>query len=121
MFGDDEEEAENEQPVPSVDIPSVETDVPAVDEPGDGVETAAPEAEDIVDADAPAELQRDFWTLVIVADAALMALAVGLLFLVFRDNTPLGATLLVAAAGLCFYARERYRSARETDWEAKDA
>lgn len=120
MFDEDEASEEDDgESVPSVDIPSVETDVRETETPGEGADSTASDAP--TGEDVPAELQREFWTLVVVADAALIAFGLGALFVVFRGNVTLGASLLVAAAGIGFYARERYRTARETDWEAKDA
>jgi len=120
VFDEDEESNEDDgESVPSVDVPSVGTDVSEVETSDDGADP--PATDDPTSEDVPAELQREFWTLVVVADAALIAFGLGALFVVFRGNVVLGASLLVAAAGIGFYARERYRTVQETDWETKDA
>lgn len=60
---------------PSVDVPSVST------------------SED----DVPGDLKVYFWTLVLIANAAVLAASLGVMYGVFRGNWDLGVRLVVAA------------------------
>jgi hypothetical protein len=92
------------------------------DEPAED-DRDGPERADGPGSEPPAELKRAFWVLVAVVDAALLALALGVLLIAFRGEFTLGGALLVAGGGLAFYARERYRTATGTEWDdpPKDA
>jgi len=109
--GEDDEPSAADAPdpadsVPSVDVPDAESKIPSVE---------IPDTDDV-----PADLQQAFWTLVAVVDAAILAAGLGVLFLVFRGETALAGGLFVAAAGLLFYARERYRSVSAREFTESD-
>lgn len=76
--------------IPQVDIPEVRTS----------------------EADAPPELVRQFWALVLVINAALFAGSLGVMLLYFRNDVFRGGLLLVGAVVLSVLAAVRYRSAR---------
>lgn len=67
---------------------------------------------------APAELQRAFWTLVVVFNAALLAGSLGLMFLAFRGDLSRGGSLLFLGVGLGLYGWRRYQSVTARDWSA---
>lgn len=63
------------------------------------------------DTDVSADLLKDFWALVLVLNAAILSVALGLLFLFFEGAT-YGAYLLGAGLVLAGFAVRRYRTAR---------
>lgn len=63
-------------------------------------------------ADVPAELRRAFWFLVVVFNAALLGVGLGLLLLVFERGPDLGVELLGAGLLLGAYGYLRYRYVR---------
>lgn len=64
--------------------------------------------------DAPAELFQTFWLLVFVVNAALLAVALGAMFLVFRGDLRIGGSLLAGGIVLSGLALRRYRSSRDS-------
>lgn len=105
MFDSDEEESSLEtRTVP--DVPDAAPDVPdsTIDVPDD--------------ADAPAELQRAFWTLVGVFNAGLLALALGVMLVGFRGWYVRGGALAGFGALALAYGYWRYRRVTtNTSWE----
>lgn len=60
-------------------------------------------------AQPPARVKRDFWILVGVANAALLALALGALLLAFTGRRTVATVLLGLGVGLTGYGVRRYR------------
>lgn len=85
------------------------------DEESDAEAELAPSAPSA--GDAPAELQRAFWALVVVFNVALLAGSLGAMLLAFRGDLSLGGSLLVLGLGLGFYGWRRYRTVTDRDWE----
>jgi len=86
-------------PDPGPDVPDPENElpnVPSVSSPDPG--------------DAPARLSLAFWWLVLVCNGALLALWVGMLFVVFEGNWDLGGRLLAVGGVLSAYALYKYRT-----------
>jgi hypothetical protein len=80
--------------VPSIDLP----EVPEVTPPStDG-------------SDAPPELAQAFWILVLVVNGAVLATALGAMFVVFESDWDLGGRLLFAGGVLGVYGYYRYRN-----------
>lgn len=70
------------------DIPNVDgPDTPSVEVPS--VDTAS--------EDVPGDLKFVFWTLVLLANGAVLAFSLGLMFIGFRGNWDLGGRLVVAS------------------------
>jgi predicted cobalt transporter CbtA len=88
LFGDEKSEAEQEL-TPSVDIPD--------------------------SSDADPRLQRQFWLLVLVFNAALLAFSVGLLLVVFHGRWDDGTTAVVVGIVLFVYGYYRYRTVTQDD------
>lgn len=106
---DDEEESSLEtRTVP--DIPSVEPPDPesSIDIP-DG-------------SDAPRELKRAFWTLVVVFNVGLLALSLGVMLVGFERMYVQGGALAAFGAVVLLYGYWRYRRVRENPtWGDDDA
>ncbi|WP_135819874.1 DUF7322 domain-containing protein [Halostella litorea] len=78
------------------DVPGVEgPDAPSVD----GPETPAVEipSVDTSSDDVPGDLMAAFWTLVVLANGAVLAFSLGLMFIGFRGNWDLGGRLVIAS------------------------
>ncbi|APX00135.1 hypothetical protein CHINAEXTREME_17590 [Halobiforma lacisalsi AJ5] len=60
--------------------------------------------------DVPPELAKTFWAVVLVVNAALLALSVGLLLLLFEGPTSHGGWLVAGGIVLLGFAVHRYRS-----------
>lgn len=75
-----------------------------------------PEAEvgvDIPDAaDAPAQLRVAFWSLVVVFNAALLAMSAGAMFIAFLGRWQLGGSLVVAGALAFVFGAYRVRNVK---------
>lgn len=79
----------------------------------DGVEV--PEVETPVGSgDVPPELIKAFWAIVLVANAALLAVSVGGLLVLFEGDTDRGLPLLAGGVLLFGFAVHRYRSYRDS-------
>lgn len=88
----DEEPSEAEQDLaPEVDAPSVD----------------APEIPD--GSDAPAGLRRRFWSLVATFNVALLAVALGVMFIGFRGRWRDGGLAVVLGLALFAFGYRRYR------------
>lgn len=57
----------------------------------------------------PAAVKREFWTLVVVFNTALLATAAGVLILAFTGRTGAGFVLAGLGVGLGGYGLRRYR------------
>lgn len=95
--------------------PSLGPDVPEVDIPGQGDADDAGETTDLemFPDDVEPEVSRTFWRLVVVFDVALLALAVGPMFIYFRGNWELGSRLLILGGVTLAYGVYRYRRFRK--------
>ena len=93
------------EPDPEADLRDYEAELaPSVRIP------EAPSPGSTADIDAPADLQRKFWILVLAFNAALLAGSLGALYVIFRGDWYLGGRLL-AAGGICFlYGLYRLRT-----------
>ncbi|MFC4407082.1 DUF7322 domain-containing protein [Haloarchaeobius iranensis] len=90
------------EPDPEADLRDYEAELtPSVQIP------EAPSPSSPADVDAPAELQRKFWVLVLAFNGALLAGSLGGLYVVFRNDWYLGGRLL--AAGLVCFLYGAYR------------
>ncbi|MFD1644845.1 DUF7322 domain-containing protein [Haloarchaeobius litoreus] len=90
------------EPDPEADLRDYEAELtPSVRIP------EAPSPSSTADIDAPADLQRKFWVLVLAFNAALLAGSLGALYVIFRNDWYLGGRLL--AAGLVCFAYGAYR------------
>lgn len=98
--------------------PSLGPDVPEVDIPGTDDAAEADDDLEMFPDDVDPTVSRTFWRLVVVFDAALLALAVGPMFIYFRGNWEVGGQLLLLG-GVTFaygvYQYRRYRRDRASD------
>lgn len=96
------------------------------DEPSEAEQELAPEVEtppveppEIPDgSDAPAGLRRKFWTLVATFNIALLAVALGVLFVAFRGRWQDGGLAVVLGLALFAFGYRRYQ--RYTGDDADD-
>jgi len=79
------------------------------DEKSDAERELAPSVDVPDESDADPELQRQFWLLVVVFNVAVMAVSVGAMLAVFRNQWDTGGSLLVAGAILAAYGYVKYR------------
>jgi hypothetical protein len=90
-------------------------DVPFADEESEAEQELAPSV-DIPDGSAAStELKRQFWSLVLVFNAALLALSVGGMIVVFQGNWDTGGSLIAAGGVLSVYGLYRYRTYTRKD------
>ena len=91
-------------------IPQVATD----DEETDVESTTAVEIPSVStdEADVPSDILQAFWALVLVINAALFVLSLGVLLIVFEGNVTRGGTLIAVGIVLFGFAGRRYRSFR---------
>lgn len=95
---------------PSIGPEVPEVDVPEVDIPGSG---------DPVGGDVDVETAKGFWRLVLIFDVALLALALGPMFVYFEGDLRRGGTLVAFGALVFAYGVARYREFRN-DGNAHD-
>ncbi|MEF8786793.1 MAG: hypothetical protein V5A45_12740 [Haloarculaceae archaeon] len=72
-----------------------------------------PEAPDLSSRDADPVVEGTFWTLVAVFNVGLLAVSLGVMFVIFQENPTLGWQLTVAGCLVLGYGFYRYRSAKE--------
>lgn len=72
-----------------------------------------PTPPDPFENDVDPGLARRFWALVLVFNAALIALSLGAMFVLFEKNYSLGGQLLLAGAIAFAFGLYRYRTAKE--------
>ncbi|RRJ31712.1 hypothetical protein EIK79_06385 [Halocatena pleomorpha] len=77
-----------------------------------GPQIDIPEAPGPSDTNAPPELQRTFWLLVLMANVGLFALSLGVLFVVFRGRLQFGGSLTVIGVAALLIGYLRYRNHR---------
>jgi len=90
------------EPDPEADLPDPESELPP------SVEVPAPDSGDV-----PDELAREFWVTVLVFNAALLSVAVGVLMVAFDVERPLGLGLAVLGLLLVRRGYRLYRSLDE--------
>jgi len=112
----DDEPVDNEDAALHPDA-TVEAPDPTRDLPSPGVEvpdpTAALDEEDddpVSTVEVPQDLWVSFWYLVVVFNAAVLALGTGLLLVTLGDDPDLGGRLLFVGGVLSAYGYYRYRT-----------
>jgi len=93
---------------PEPDPPSLGPDPPSVDVPEVEV-PETPSATGDTDVDVDADTAREFWRLVLIFDVALLALALGPMFVYFMDDWRRGGLLLGFGLLAFLYGVARYR------------
>lgn len=99
-------EATVEAPDPTRDLPSPSVEVP---DPSAELDDE-PEDTETPTVDVPQDLWLSFWYLVVVFNAAVLALGVGLLLVTLGNDPDLGGRLLLAGGALSVYGYYRYRT-----------
>ncbi|WP_436343261.1 DUF7322 domain-containing protein [Natronorubrum sp. FCH18a] len=97
----------------SLTIPQVSTENAGSDLRSDlkaEFEEDAVETPEVSTADVDGETLKNFWALVLVINVAVLAYALGLLFLIFEGATAYASYLLAAGLVLTGFAIARYRS-----------
>ncbi|CAM2848035.1 MULTISPECIES: hypothetical protein [Halobacterium] len=84
-------------------------DVPFADEESEAEQDLAPDIEIPDGSAADPTLQRKFWSLVLVFNAAVLAGSVGAMIAWFNGNWGTGGPLLAAAVILSVYGGYKYR------------
>lgn len=102
------EDPEPDPPSLGPEVPSV--DVPEVEVPGTDPETGG------VDVDV--DTAKGFWRLVLIFDVALLALALGPMFVYFMDDWRRGGMLIGFGALAFLYGVARYREFRAAEPDA---
>jgi len=74
-----------------------------------------PPAVELSEADVPADLLQTFWALVLVLNAAVLAVSLGLLILLFEGYSTRVTALVVAGVVLFGFAVRRYRRFQADD------
>lgn len=91
--------------------PSLGPEIPSVDIPGRS-EDDTESGHEMFPSDVDPEVSRTFWRLVVVFDVALLALAVGPMFIYFRGDWQTGGRLLLLGGVAFAYGVYRYRRFR---------
>jgi hypothetical protein len=75
-----------------------------------------------VETDVPSELLQAFWAIVLVVNAAVLALSLGVLFLLFEGTSTHSTALIAGGVILLGFAHRRYRTyqATKSDESAAD-
>ncbi|MFC6767969.1 DUF7322 domain-containing protein [Natrinema soli] len=94
-------------------IPQVSTGDDGPDDPGDLSSAIEPPAVSTAETDVPDDVLQTFWTLVLVINAAVLILSLGLLVLAFEGDLTRGGVLVVAGLVLFGLAGRRYRRFRD--------
>ncbi|PSP76968.1 hypothetical protein BRC81_11545 [Halobacteriales archaeon QS_1_68_20] len=104
--------AEYAEPDPEGSLPDPERELPSVPEP--------PTAPNPPEADVPGDLQRAFWTTVIVFNVALLSLSVGAMMVAFGVHRTLGAGLVVVGLASMVRGVLKYRALSNREWSEAD-
>jgi len=72
-----------------------------------------PEVDDYADADVDSSVRTRFWTLVLVFNVAVLALAVGLMLIAFEGNWEFGGQLVAGGAVVSAYGFYHYRKTKQ--------
>lgn len=116
----DRSEHEPEEYDPEADFEDPESDsitIPQVDPPRDPTpdvaETLVPSSEGV-----SSELAKTFWTIVLVLNAAILAVSVGAMILFFWGDLTRGGALIVGGVALFALAYRRYRAFEAAETES---
>lgn len=83
-------------------------------EPEEGeIGPSIPEAPDLSDRAVDPVVAGTFWTLVVVFNVGLVAVSVGVMFVLFQGNLRLGGQLLLGGAIVLAYGVYKYRRGKE--------
>lgn len=105
----EEDDAAEPDDVPSgIDIPSVST--AETGETPSGIDVPSIST---AETDVPDEVLKTFWALVLVLNAAVLAVSLGLLLLAFEGDSTRGGALIVTGLVLFGFAWYRYRRFRD--------
>jgi len=112
--------------VPAVDPSVVNDQVEAEPDLGVAGNSEADDAENLgvdipQESDAPPEVRGAFWSLVIVFNAAILAMAVGAMFVGFQGRLRLGGGLMVAGALAFAVGARRVRDVKQRLARTTDA
>jgi len=114
-FGGDPHESPHEPDLPGEDNPGerlIEKYDPTIEGDAEPGEQHIPDPSEV---DIPADTARLFWYLVVVFNVSLVALSIGVMMMLFLDETLLGGQITLVGAILFGYGYYRYRSyQRET-------
>lgn len=91
------------------------------DEPSDAERELAPSPDVPDGSDAPRDLRRAFWSLVVTFNVALFALSLGLMLAYFRGQLALGGGLTLAGAALFARGYRRYQVYQDRDFGTDEA
>jgi len=109
-----QEDPEPDPPSLGPGVPSV--DVPEVEIPGTDSETG----DTAVDAEVDVDTAKGFWRLVLIFDIALLALALGPMFVYFQNDWRRGGMLLAFGVLAFLYGVARYREFQVAEPDADD-
>jgi hypothetical protein len=106
-FGHDDEGSEDPGDAPEADM------IPTVEDPSERLRVESPSVRDYSEVDADPELQKEFWSQVLLFNIALFCLSLGVMLVVFRGQWTLGGGLF--AVGLFAFGRgyRRYRTVQK--------
>ncbi|EFW90324.1 hypothetical protein ZOD2009_19743 [Haladaptatus paucihalophilus DX253] len=106
-FGHDDEGSENRGDAPEADM------VPTVDDPSERLRVDTPSVRDYSTVDADPEIQKEFWSQVLLFNIALFCLSLGLMLVAFQSRWTFGGGLVVI--GLFAFSRgyRRYRNVQK--------
>ncbi|SEW00939.1 DUF7322 domain-containing protein [Natrinema salifodinae] len=85
------------------------------DDPGDPTNAIDVPSVSTAETDVPADLLQTFWALVLVINAAVLAVSLGILFFVFEGETRRSGLLVGGGLVLLGFAVRRYRQFRAPD------
>ncbi|MFC4248801.1 hypothetical protein ACFOZ7_18035 [Natribaculum luteum] len=106
-------EHEPEEYDPEEDLHDPETDsltIPKVD-------PVEPPEVSTAETDVPSDVLQTFWALVLVLNAAILAVTLGAMLLYFRGETTVGGSLVAGGCLLFAFSVRRYRSYQTADDE----
>lgn len=111
----DPEEEFTDSDSDSLTIPKVSTEDAGSDLGSDLRSEFGSSTEPEIETDVPSDLLQTFWSLVLVINAAVLALSLGVLFLVFEGPSTNGVVLLLGGIVLSGFAVRRYRTSQPSD------
>lgn len=111
----DPEEEFTDSDSDSLTIPKVSTEDAGSDLGSDLRSEFGSSTEPEIETDVPSDLLQTFWSLVLVINAAVLALSLGVLFLVFEGPSTNGIVLFLGGIVLSGFAVRRYRTSRPSD------
>lgn len=112
-------DAENEPAEPYAEYGEVDERYREPDE--SSLSPDIPEAPDLTDRDVDPVIEGTFWTLVVVFNVGLVAVSIGLMFVIFQGELALGGQITLAGVLVLGYGFYRYRSAKQVISERVDS